>query len=177
MSANSNQEKKSDIGIYLYEEQEDPAQEDSMVWINISIDMTQIEEEQIQEGINSLFHWAPLENLTRIPTKNRYSYIPKGTELLGISLVDGECTIYVSKEITQYGGTYWETKLVDQLLSTIFTFPTVQKITLFIEEYEIYLPEGTKLQQYQRSQWEERRRAERWNDYTKESMMSYEMCK
>ncbi|NLL70675.1 MAG: GerMN domain-containing protein [Epulopiscium sp.] len=134
-------------GIYLYEMQVNLLTDiDPMVWIEIPLETQMDEKEQISKTLQFLFKWSE--------EGDRYSCIPQGTYIIDVSLEEGDCIINLSKEILQYGGTYFEKMLSEQLLSTIFAFPQVQKMTLLIEGNHRPLTEGTELCNLERRHWE-----------------------
>ncbi|MBR1736889.1 MAG: GerMN domain-containing protein [Firmicutes bacterium] len=94
---------------------------------------------------------------------NVINYIPKDTKLLGISLNNDELIINASAEIKNYGGSFYERKLVRQILYTAFELDSVNHVTLLIEGKTDYLPQGSLIEKISR---EEMRK-----DYTDEGVI------
>ncbi|MBR1444693.1 MAG: GerMN domain-containing protein [Firmicutes bacterium] len=94
---------------------------------------------------------------------NVINYIPKDTKLLGISLNDDELIINASPEIKKYGGSFYERKLIRQILYTAFELDSVNYVTLLIDGKTDYLPQGSLIEKISR---EEMRR-----EYTNEGVI------
>jgi len=71
------------------------------------------------------------------------SSVPGGTRLLQAYVIEGELFLNVSEEILQYGGTYNETIIKEQIFRTARELDGADTITLLIEGWETPLTEGT----------------------------------
>ncbi len=72
------------------------------------------------------------------------NYIPEGTHLLDVSLLDHQLVLNVSHEMLSYGGgCYYETCLIKQILCTAFDIEGVNDVTLLVDGSLCYFPEGS----------------------------------
>ncbi|GKX28130.1 hypothetical protein SH1V18_06100 [Vallitalea longa] len=103
-------------------------------------------EENIQYTLQSLFDNDDELN----------SFIPFGVKITNILYINGSLEIQISRNILNYGGTATEDALVNQILATVFDFEEINEFTLFIEDNDDLLVEGTSINKYTRNDWEER---------------------
>jgi spore germination protein GerM len=102
-------------------------------------------------------------------TSKEDKIIPEGTKLLSYSLEDHHLILDFSEEIKNYGGTLREQWIVSQILSTGFSMPEVNYITVLIEGQKDYFPEGTIIDAYKKEDWLEERMKNEWKELTKEN--------
>ncbi|NLM13674.1 MAG: GerMN domain-containing protein [Epulopiscium sp.] len=102
-------------------------------------------------------------------TSREDNLIPEGTKCINYSLEDGHLTLNFSKEIKNYGGTATEQWIVYQILSTGFSIPEVESITVLIEGRKDYLPEGTIIDAYKKEVWLQERMKNEWKELIKEN--------
>ena len=77
-----------------------------------------------------------------------YSFVPEGTRLLFASMHQDELILNVNKEMISYGGgSSYENRLQAQIILTALDIPNVNKVTLLVEGYLEYLPEGSLIYQ------------------------------
>jgi spore germination protein GerM len=89
--------------------------------------------------------------------KGRLSLIPEETVIKMVIYFEGELFIDFSRDILNYGGTTWEKGMVDQILSVVFQFDEVNKVSFYIEGELENLVEGTIIKGYTRNEWKERK--------------------
>lgn len=83
-----------------------------------------------------------------VPDTGLFSDIPPETEVLGMSLEDGELEVNLSGEIMEYkGGRSGEENIKNQLVLTMTELDEVEKVQFLIEGERTIFPEGTSLQE------------------------------
>ena len=73
------------------------------------------------------------------------SSAPKGTRVLSAKIYGDLLILNVSGEIKNYGGTFREMCVVDEILTTASSVPGVAYVTLLIDGAADYLPEGSQI--------------------------------
>ena len=68
-------------------------------------------------------------------TEGLRATIPEGTRLLGISIVNGLCTVDFSKEFVDNhsGGSAGEIMTLTSILKTLQEFPSIDKVQILVE--------------------------------------------
>ena len=90
-------------------------------------------EEQITYAINYFF------------SSPNNQYIPSNVSVLSVVVNDDELILNVTEDIQNYGGTFYEKALVEQLLETTLSIEGINKVTLLIEGESKPLTEGTEI--------------------------------
>lgn len=100
-----------------------------------------------------------LETLGKLLDNNNedITFIPEKAVVNMVIFFSGELYVDFSKELLNYGGTMWEEGMVNQILSVIFQFQEVEKVTFYIDGKRENLVEGTVINGYTRSEWKERK--------------------
>lgn len=70
------------------------------------------------------------------------SFIPKDIKILDTYLLEDCIVLNVSKDINNYGGTYYEKRLIAQIVKNILGIEGVNKVTLLIDGEDVSLNEG-----------------------------------
>lgn len=86
-------------------------------------------------AVNLLIAGPTADERTGLPAVS--GGLPDGTELLGLTIVDGIARVDLSSEIEDIGGTFGETSVLAQLVFTLTQFPTVDEVVLLIEGEEV----------------------------------------
>ncbi|WP_341878062.1 GerMN domain-containing protein [Defluviitalea saccharophila] len=102
-------------------------------------------------------------------TSREGNLIPEGTKLIHYSFENHHLILNFSEDIKNYGGTATEQWIVYKILSTGFSIPEVESITVLIEGRKDYLPEGTIIDGYKKEVWLEERMKSEWRELTKEN--------
>jgi len=81
---------------------------------------------------------AALNELLGGPTSEEraadlFTEIPEGTRLLGLTIEGGLATVDLSSEFESGGGTLSMTLRLDQVLDTLFAFPTIERVAFKID--------------------------------------------
>lgn len=79
---------------------------------------------------------------TRLFEDAEIPFIPDNVEILGVSVFDGCLGLNVSGDILNYGGTYYEIHLRNQIIKTALSIPGISKVSLSIENLREHLTEG-----------------------------------
>lgn len=87
-------------------------------------------------------------------TQNQLNYIPNGTKVLNVKLINKNLFINFNSNIENYGGSSYETNLIRQILHTCFQFEYIQNVTFLIEGKFKLLPEGHLIFKYTREDLE-----------------------
>lgn len=104
--------------------------------------------EDIEEKIYELF-----ANLVAINyNENRYNLINKDVDIKSVYFDKGKLEVSFSKEVLNYGGTMWETDMIDQFLSTFFSVEEVESISFYINRETTLFVEGTEIVDFNRNQ-------------------------
>ena len=74
-------------------------------------------------------------------------FVPPGVRILGVAFDDvrGHLTLNLSDDILNYGGTYFEDRLVSKLLANAAGLEGVRYLTVLIEGQQRYFPEGSMI--------------------------------
>ncbi len=76
-------------------------------------------------------------------SKEEGSFIPKDVKVLNVETKNKHLIINFSEEILNYGGSYYEQRLLAQILKTAAYMEEVEKITICVNGKVAILPEGT----------------------------------
>mgnify|MGYP006070372115 CR=1 FL=1 len=87
-------------------------------------------------------------------SKKNINYIPKGTKVLNVKLINKDLFINFNNNIENYGGNHYETNLIRQILHTCFQFENIQSVTFLIDGNFKVLPEGNLVFKYTREDLE-----------------------
>lgn len=87
-------------------------------------------------------------------SKKNINYIPKGTKVLNVKLINKDLFINFNNNIENYGGNHYETNLIRQVLHTCFQFENIQSVTFLIDGNFKVLPEGNLVFKYTREDLE-----------------------
>lgn len=131
-----------DIFYYDFTESE----EGKMINKEIEFEDNKNLEENIQYTLQSLFDNDDESD----------SFIPYGVKITKILYIKGSLEVEVSNNILNYGGTAAEDGIVNQILATVFDFEEINEFSLFIEDDDDLLVEGTSIDKYTRNDWKER---------------------
>ena len=73
--------------------------------------------------------------------------VPRDVDVLGVQFIphDGTLIIDLSREVLNYGGTYFEYHFTNLLLKNASTIPQTRYFTVLIEGRAIQFPEGVKI--------------------------------
>lgn len=99
-----------------------------------------MEEEKIKLMLNTLLY----------NTQDKINYIPEGTKVLNVKLINNNLFINFNENIENYGGNHYEINLIKQILYTCFDFENIQNVTFLINGKFKLLPEGRLIFKYTR---------------------------
>lgn len=84
-----------------------------------------------------------LDLLIKELLKSNNNFIPLGSELMDVKIINGYAELNFSNEILDYGGNYYEIRLINQILETTLNFPDINYVTFLIDGKLVPLNEGT----------------------------------
>ncbi len=87
-------------------------------------------------------------------SQKNFNYIPNGTKVLNVKLINKDLFINFNNNIENYGGNHYETNLIRQILHTCFQFENIQSVTFLIDGNFKVLPEGNLVFKYTREDLE-----------------------
>ena len=87
-------------------------------------------------------------------SKKNINYIPEGTKVLNVKLINKDLFINFNSNIENYGGNHYETNLIRQVLHTCFQLEGIQSVTFLIDGKFKVLPEGNLVFKYTREDLE-----------------------
>ncbi|PKM94062.1 MAG: hypothetical protein CVU84_11380 [Firmicutes bacterium HGW-Firmicutes-1] len=108
---------------------------------------------EMQQSINAAYQLLMLGN------KQEDCFIPEGSKLNKVIVLDGELLLDFSEELLNYGGNMWEEQLVALILDTAFSFEKIQYVTVTINGEVKNFVEGTTINRYTREKWIERKQS------------------
>lgn len=91
-----------------------------------------------------------LVNILLNSEKNVVKYIGEGARLNSVSVYEDEAVIDISEGIRNYGGSYYELRLLNQLAMIAFQFEQIKKLTILTDGKSECFPQGSEVYKWQR---------------------------
>jgi hypothetical protein len=79
--------------------------------------------------------------------RNEMEFVPQGVRILGTHFAadSGVLVLNLSKEVLDYGGTYFEYRFTQKLFKNAAALPGVRYFSVLVEGQILELPEGAKI--------------------------------